>query len=82
MPDWSKLANGGSYIENLRARLQQYGISQNAVAREMQVTPSEFSRWMVGRITPRLDTVVRIEKAVAAIRERREQQEKRKGKRK
>ena len=67
------------YQVGLLKRLESYGIKQYQVADEMGVTPSQFSRW-VARDSEytgkpwsiRLDNVVKIEKAILAIRLRKE----------
>jgi predicted transcriptional regulator len=67
------------YQDGLLKRLDQYGIKQYEVADEMGVTPSQFSRWVArpseytgNPMSIRLDNVVKIEKAVLAIRLRKE----------
>jgi predicted transcriptional regulator len=67
------------YQVGLVQRLQKYGIKQYEVADEMGVTSSQFSRWVArpseytGRPwSIRLDNVVKIEKAIIAIRIRKE----------
>lgn len=63
---------GEDYAGNLERRLEEYGISKAELARELQVTPPELSRYFSKdperRVQPRADTVVQIETAVLAIR--------------
>lgn len=66
---------GKGYIPDLKSRMKKYGISQNALAREMNINPSQASRWFTTnpdrQVTPELNTVQRIEEAMAALIKRR-----------
>lgn len=69
-----KLRKGSEYIADLARRMDREGISQNALARELEKNPSQVSRWFtpneVRRVTPDLDTVLEIERAVNRIAQR------------
>lgn len=58
------------YLEELQERLKEYGISQGELAREAGIDRTQFSRWFHKKMMPRLDTVGKIELAIARIRAR------------
>lgn len=58
------------YLEELRERLAEYGISQGELARETGIDRTQFSRWFHKKMLPRLDAVAKIELAIARIRAR------------
>lgn len=70
-----KLHSSREYIADLKRRLDKYGISQNALARELQKNPTQVSRWFTDnpdrRVVPEVDTMVKIEEAVERLRKRR-----------
>jgi hypothetical protein len=59
------------YLGQLTRRMKEHGISQNALAREMGINPSQASRWFTSntarRVMPELSTIQRIEKALESI---------------
>lgn len=65
------IQTGKGYIPDLMARMKKWGISQNALAREMGINPSQASRWFTKnpdrQVTPELNTVQRIEEAMARM---------------
>lgn len=68
---------GEDYQTGLLRRLEQYGITQREVAREMGIDETQFSRWVArpsadtGKpMAIRMDNVVKIEMAIIKIRER------------
>lgn len=67
---------GKGYIPDLKARMRKYGISQNGLAREMGINPSQASRWFTDnpdrQVTPELNTVQKIEEAMARLIKRRQ----------
>jgi predicted transcriptional regulator len=67
---------GKGYIPDLKARMKKWHISQNALAREMGVNPSQASRWFTEnpkrQVTPQLATVERIEEAMLKLIRRRQ----------
>lgn len=65
----------GDYTADLRRRLQMYGISQGALAREMGIAASQLSRWMNTELQPRIGSVLRIERAIIEIRTSRAREE-------
>lgn len=65
------------YTGDLKKRLAQYGISHGQLAREMGVQESQISRWFNKPVQPRLENVMKIEAAVAAIRKRQEKERRR-----
>ena len=70
------IQTGKGYIPDLKARMRKYHISQNALAREMNINPSQASRWFTEnpkrQVTPELETVQRIEEAMARLVRRRQ----------
>lgn len=78
---------GEDYQTGLLRRLKEYGITQREVAHEMGIDETQFSRW-VARNSPdtgrayaiRMDNVIKIERAIIAIRQRHLRLEKKKGK--
>jgi hypothetical protein len=69
---------GEDYQAGLLRRLHEYGITQREVCEEMGIHETQFSRWVArpsadtGRPTAiRMDNVIKIEKAILAIRQRR-----------
>jgi len=58
------------YTGDLKKRLKQYDISHGALAREMGVLESQLSRWFNKPVQPNQKSIIRIEKAIAAIRKR------------
>lgn len=64
------IAVGPYYTKDLDERLKKYGISHNALAREMEVSPSQVARWFNKPMTPRMENIAKIEQAVQAIRDR------------
>ncbi len=66
-----KLRKGSEYIPALMRRMRKLGISQNALAREMDRNPSQVSRWFTPneerKVTPDLDTVIEIEEAIQRL---------------
>lgn len=67
---------GKGYIPDLKARMKKWQISQNALAREMEINPSQASRWFTTnpdrQVTPELKTVELIEEAMAKLIRRRQ----------
>lgn len=65
---------GEDYAGNLERRLAEYEITKSELARELDMTPPELSRYfsenLERRVQPRIDTVVKIEQAVLEIRRR------------
>lgn len=63
--------NAGKYIEELERRMAKAGVSQAALAREMQISATQATRWFTKnesrRRTPSLATVERIELAMARL---------------
>jgi transcriptional regulator with XRE-family HTH domain len=60
-----------NYTAELRERLENSDISLGALSREMSVDRSQVSRWLNSGVQPRLDTLLKIERAIAAIVDRR-----------
>lgn len=67
---------GKGYIADLKTRMKRFKISQNALAREMGINPSQASRWFTTnpdrQVSPELATVERIETAMAVLVRRRQ----------
>jgi hypothetical protein len=70
MPSTTLLNLGTNYIDDLRARLHKAEISFGCVAREMEISVTQFSRWMNKRVIPRIDSIQAIETAIVRIQTR------------
>lgn len=63
------------YVSQLKRRMDDLGISQNALAKEMGLSPTQVSRWFVNnerRVTMLVETALHIERSILAILARRE----------
>jgi predicted transcriptional regulator len=58
------------YPTELRERLEGYGISLGALARETGIDRSQVTRLFNTPVDPRLSTITKIEIAILVIRER------------
>jgi transcriptional regulator with XRE-family HTH domain len=69
-----KLQIGARYIDDLAARMDKAQISQGALAREMGMDPTHVSRWFTKnpnrQVSPTMETVERIEVAMADLKGR------------
>lgn len=65
-----KVNISASYIEELKGRLQRYGISHNELADQMAMDRGQMSRLMNKTKSglPRMETIQRIETAVVELR--------------
>lgn len=52
------------FIRNLRNRLGLYGISQGALARRSGFHATHLSRWLNGRTSPTMGTMVKLDEAM------------------
>lgn len=69
---------GVNYVEELSKRLTTLDISHNALARQMDVAPSQVSRWFNREgMTPSIKSIARIEQAIVEILEDRKAAKKR-----
>ena len=68
------LQGNDAYIRDLKARMEKYKVSQNALAREMEKNPTQVSRWFTDnpdrKVKPELDTIMLIEQALERLRKR------------
>lgn len=87
---------GENYSEDLRVRLDKYGISQGELARELapklatesetdpevalKSTIRQLSRWFNTPLQPSHKNIVKIEQAILAIRARKAKKGKKRGK--
>jgi predicted transcriptional regulator len=55
------------YIADLKRRMEADDITGTAIAEEMGIHASAFSRWLTLKVEPRLSTIAEIEAAVTAI---------------
>lgn len=70
---------GGNYIEELSKRLTALEISHNALARQMDLSPSQVSRWFNRpNMLPSMRSIANIERAILEICEERKAAKKRK----
>ena len=76
---WVTLQLGDGYIPGLEKRMRQLRppVSQNELAREMEKMPAQVNRWFTvnpdRRVTPDMDTVLEIEKAMQRLARKRGQ---------
>jgi predicted transcriptional regulator len=61
---------GVDYTDDLRKRMKEAGISQGMLAREMDLSASQVSRWFSKPIDPAWKTIQKIERAMLAIQKR------------
>lgn len=67
---------GEDYIPDLQKRMEKYGISAAELARELEKTEQEISRWFNSKRrfgkqwTPRMSNILKIEQAIIDIRRR------------
>jgi transcriptional regulator with XRE-family HTH domain len=52
------------FLENVRLRMEELGMTQRQLASELRVTPSYICQLLAGRMTPGLDVVERVAKAL------------------
>jgi transcriptional regulator with XRE-family HTH domain len=52
------------FLENVKLRMEELGINQSELADELRVTKSYISQLLAGRMTPGLDVVDRVAKAL------------------
>jgi transcriptional regulator with XRE-family HTH domain len=58
---------GKSYTQDLRERLEDFGISQLELAREVGVDQTQISRWFNKKMEPRFQTIQKLEAALERI---------------
>lgn len=62
---------GDGYIPDLKARLDEEGITAAELAREMEVSKQELSRWLNSRVSsPSMANVAKIELALVNLKRR------------
>lgn len=62
---------GDGYIPDLMRRMEEYGITPGELAREMEKSEQEVSRWLRGRLkAPRMTNIEKIEMALVNLRRR------------
>lgn len=62
---------GEGYVPDLLKRLKRAGISHKGLSREMGIDPAQFSRWANRHVQPDVNSIVKIERAIARIEARR-----------
>jgi transcriptional regulator with XRE-family HTH domain len=61
------------YVDDLRSRLQEYGVTQKELAQEARIAESQLARWMTQRVGKiKVDNMKRLELALWRILQRRE----------
>lgn len=55
------------FMAALVDRMRSHGITQAAVARRAGVCPTQMSRWVHERVTPGLETRIRLDEAVTTL---------------
>ncbi len=55
------------FMSSLVERMKAHGITQAAVARAAGVCPTQMSRWVHERVTPGLETRIRLDEALTSI---------------
>lgn len=58
-----------NYFTDLRTRMQKAGVTGAALAAEIGIGADQLSRWLSGKLDPRLSSVARIETALDIIEE-------------
>jgi predicted transcriptional regulator len=58
------------WTADVRSRLKEADISFTDVGNEIGVHASGISRWLTDKVEPRLSTMIKIEKGIAAIQAR------------
>ena len=63
---------GREYVPDLLKRLKRAGISHKALCREIRppMDPAQFSRWANKHISPDVNSIIKIESAIARIEKR------------
>lgn len=64
-----------NYVSQLKRKMDEFGISQNALAYELGLSPTQVSRWFVvndRRVTMLVETALLIERSILKILARRE----------
>ena len=61
---------GREYVPDLLKRLKRAGISHKGLSREMGIDPAQFSRWANKHISPDVNSIIKIESAIARIEKR------------
>lgn len=59
------------WLADLARRLKEHDVPLLAVADEMGIHASQLSRWIHGKVEPRLSTMHKIDEAVAKVVEKR-----------
>ncbi len=70
----SDIVLGDGYIPDLLKRLKRDKISHRGLSKEMGIDNAQFSRWANRHVLPDMNSVIRIERAIARIMNRREKQ--------
>ena len=52
-----------TFAERLHVRLTAHGISHNRLARQMNICPTQLSRWMTGRVRPNTLSMLKMDAA-------------------
>ena len=55
------------YVALLKQKLLAHGVPHVDLARAAKVCPTQFSRWMTGRVRPGLESMVRLDKALDQV---------------
>lgn len=66
-----------NYLVELRERLTEYGITQRQLSEEAGIDETMVSRWFAKNMMPRLESIVKIEQAIARLRRRQKRKQKR-----
>ena len=56
-----------TYMRRLRITLDTHGISHARLARQMEVCPTQLSRWMAERVRPSMESMLRMDEALDAL---------------
>ena len=71
---WVRIQIGKGYIPELKRRMKQYKISQNELARALDMDVSQVNRWFTKnetrQVTPTMAMVERIEETMLKLQNR------------
>jgi transcriptional regulator with XRE-family HTH domain len=62
-----RYTNPERHIAQLRRTLELHHISQGELARAAGVCPTQVSRWLHGRVTPQLQSLIRLDEALSHL---------------
>lgn len=67
MPHRNVVVDPEHYLDDLKARMEKHGVSQNELAAAIDRYPSQLSRMFSAGAFPQRDTILRIEQAMLEL---------------